>query len=142
MKKLLLLIVCLFSFSAMSFADNDRPISFNQLPEKAKVFIKKHFQATEVQKTLSDDDSYEVRLKGGMKVEFEKSGRWKDVESRKRPVPDALVPSKLMKEALATFGPKVKVLEVSRDHDEIEIKLSNGKEMKMNCQTKVVEMDD
>lgn len=142
MKKFLLLIVCLLSFSAMSFADNDKPISFNQLPQKAKVFIKKHFQVTDIQRAFLDDDEYEVQLKGGMKIEFENTGRWKEIESKKRPVPKALVPARLMKEARAKFGPKVKVMELSRDNEEIEVKLSNGKEIKMDRKSKKVEVDD
>ena len=142
MKKLLLLFVCLFSFSAMSFADDGKPVSFSQLPENAKTLIRNHFQVSEIQKVLLDDDEYEVRLKGGIKIEFEKSGRWKEIESKKRPVPKSLVPTRIMKEVVAKFGPQTKVLEISRDDDELEVKLSNGKELKMDRKTKKIEVDD
>ena len=141
MKKLLLLFVCLFAFSTFSFAD-DKPISFGQLPERAKVFIKKHFPVTDVQKVFVDDEEYEVRLKTGVKIEFGKHGRWKEIESKKRPLPKSLVPAPILKDIRHKYGSSVQVLEISRDEDEVEVKLTNGKELKMDRKTKDVELDD
>ena len=144
MKKLVLLIVCLFSFSAICLADNDKPISYAQLPVKAQTFIKKHFHAAEVQKAFVDEDGdeFEVQLKGGLKIEFGKNGHWKEVESKRRAVPKSIIPQRLLHEIHAKYGAQVKVLEISRDEEEIEVKLSNGEELKMDRQTKKVEIDD
>lgn len=144
MKKLLLLFVCLFSFSVASFADDDQPISFNQLPDKAQVFIKKYYHVSDVQKVLMDEDGdeYEVRLKGGVKVEFGKAGRWKDVEVRRKAVPNAIVPERVLNYVRNEYGAQVRIVEISRDHDEIEVKLSNGKELEFDRNSKRVKVDD
>lgn len=143
MKKIVLLILCLFTFSVTSFADNDKPISFNQLPEKAKVFIKHHFHVGDVQKAYIDEDGdeYEVRLKGGIKIEFGKGGRWKEVEAR-RAVPASVIPDRILHHIRKEFGPQVKVVEISRDREEIEVKLSNGKELEFDRNSRKVEVDD
>ena len=39
MKKLVLLLVCMFTMHTMVMADNDKPIQVNQLPAKAQTFL-------------------------------------------------------------------------------------------------------
>ena len=131
MKKILLLLVCLFSFSAMSLAD-DRPVSFNKLPQKAQVFIKKHFHFANVQKVLMDDDEYEVLLNGGIKIEFGKGGRWKEIETKRRGIPAGVIPERILNKVRKQYGPKVRIMEISRDGEEMEVKLSNGKELEFD----------
>lgn len=43
MKKVLLLLVCLFTLQTVVWADDDKPIQVNQLPQTAQTFIKTHF---------------------------------------------------------------------------------------------------
>lgn len=144
MKKILLFFVCLFAFSTMSFADEDKPISFNQLPQKAQVFIKNHFRFADVQKVYMDEDGddYEVRMNGGVKIEFGKGGRWKEIETNRRGLPSGVVPERIMNKIRKQYGPKVRVMEISRDDDEIEVKLSNGKELNFDRNRKTMEEDD
>ena len=142
MKKLLVLFVCLFTFTAVSFADNDRPISFNQLPEKAKIFIRNHFHVSDVQKAFIDGDEYEVRLRGGVKIEFGKAGRWKEVESKRKAIPNSIIPERILHKVRKEYGHQVRVVEISRDHDEIEVKLSNGQEIEFDRDHRKVEDDD
>ena len=39
MKKVLLLLVCLFTLQTVVWADDDKPIQVNQLPQTAQTFI-------------------------------------------------------------------------------------------------------
>ena len=48
MKKLLLLLVCLFTFQAVVKANDDKPIKVAQLPQSAQQFIKSHFGNSKV----------------------------------------------------------------------------------------------
>ena len=43
MKKLVFLLVCLFSIQTMLWADNDKPIHVGQLPTKAQTLITTYF---------------------------------------------------------------------------------------------------
>lgn len=65
MKKLLLLLVCLFTFQAVVKANDDKPIKVAQLPQSAQQFIKSHFGNSKVAiaKMETDwlDKSYGIR---------------------------------------------------------------------------------
>ena len=144
MKKILLLLVCLFSFAVGSFAGDNRPISFNQLPAKAQTFVQHNFQRANILKVFMDEDGdeFEVTLKGGVKIEFGKSGRWKEIESKRNGVPSRVIPERIKNQIRKQYGSRVKVVEISREHDEIEVKLSNGKELKFDRSSRKVEDDD
>ena len=47
MKKIVFLLVCLFSMTIVK-ADNDKPIEMNQLPAKAQTFITTYFKDQKV----------------------------------------------------------------------------------------------
>ena len=84
MKKLMTLAVCLFAFIGLTKADDDKPITVEQLPQKAQQFIKQYFadKTVTLAKMERDfmDKSYEVLFSNGEKVEFDKNGEWKDVD--------------------------------------------------------------
>ena len=44
MKKLIMMLVCMFAVHTMVMADNDKPIQVSQLPAKAQTFIKTYFK--------------------------------------------------------------------------------------------------
>ncbi len=85
MKKLLFILLTAFTLQAAQ-ADNDKAITFNQLPNKAQTFIKKHFANHKVafvkmdKKILNSD--YDVILANGNKLEFDKNGEWTDLDCR------------------------------------------------------------
>ena len=142
MKKFLLLLACCFSFSTAVLADDDKPIQFSQLPEKAQLFIQNHFSRADVSRVTADDDSYEVKLKGGVQIEFNRKGKWTEIESKRKGVPAKIVPERVMRQVAKRFGNQVKVVEISRDNEEMEVKLSNGKELEFNRKNRTVEVDD
>lgn len=43
MKKLVFLLVCLFTLQTVARADDDKPIQVTQMPQLAQQFIKQHF---------------------------------------------------------------------------------------------------
>ena len=43
MKKLVFLLVCLFTLQTVARADDDKPIQVTQMPQPAQQFIKQHF---------------------------------------------------------------------------------------------------
>ena len=63
MKKLVFFLVCLFTMQVV-MADNDKPISFEQLPKAAQSFVKKHFANKNVAFSKVDkglfDTTYDV----------------------------------------------------------------------------------
>lgn len=76
MKKVLLLLVCLFTLQTVVWADDDKPIQVNQLPQTAQTFIKTHFSDNKVAMAKMETDwfdkSYDVIFTNGDKLEFDK----------------------------------------------------------------------
>ena len=69
MKKVLLLLVCLFTLQTVVWADDDKPIQVNQLPQTAQTFIKTHFPNNKVAMAKMETDwfdkSYDVIFTNG-----------------------------------------------------------------------------
>lgn len=75
MKKLVFFLVCLFTMQVV-VADNDKPVTFEQLPQAAQSFVKKHFADRNVAFSKMDKDifdvTYDVMFVNGDKLEFDK----------------------------------------------------------------------
>ena len=126
MKKVLLLLVCLFTLQTVVWADDDKPIQVNQLPQTAQTFIKTHFPDNKVAMA---------------KMEFDKKGIWTEVNCKYSAVPVAVVPEAI-KKYVATNYPDAKMLKIERDKHDYEVKLSNGWEIKFDMQFNVIDIDN
>ena len=144
MKKLFFIIVGIVSFSFYAYADNDRPITPNQLPATAQQFIKKHFPSSTIERAHIDDDvmdkDYTVYLAGGIKIEFNSKGEWKEIETRSS-VPAALVPAAITQYVKKNY-PSCEIEKISRDRRGMDIELSNGLDIEFDNSYRVVEIDD
>lgn len=145
MKKVLLLLVCLFTLQTVVWADDDKPIQVNQLPQTAQTFIKTHFPNNKVAMAKMEtgwfDKSYDVIFTNGDKLEFDKKGVWTEVNCKYSAVPVAVVPEAI-KKYVATNYPDAKMLKIERDKHDYEVKLSNGWEIKFDMQFNVIDIDN
>lgn len=144
MKKLIFLFVCVFSIQ-VALADNDKPISFNQLPQTAQKFVKQHFPKAKVAFVKMDtelfDKSYDVIFNNGDKLEFDKNGEWTEVNCRSTAVPTKVIPAPIQ-QYVKTNYPDAKVLRIERDRYDYEVKLSNFWEIKFDTKFNVIDMDN
>lgn len=145
MKKLVLLLVCMFTMHTMVMADNDKPIQVNQLPAKAQTFIKTYFKDHKValakQETELFYKGYDVTFTNGEQVEFDKAGDWTEVRCRQSEVPAEIVPEAI-RNYVKTNYPDARILQIERDKKEYEIKLSNRWEITFDSQMRVIDIDD
>ena len=145
MKKLLLLLVCLFTFQAVVKANDDNPIKVAQLPQSAQQFIKSHFGNSKVAiaKMETDwlDKSYDVIFTDGNKLEFDKQGNWKEINCKYSAVPAGVIPAQILKYVSENY-PDAKVLKIERDKKDYEVKLSNRWELKFDLQFNLIDIDD
>ncbi len=145
MKKLLLLLVCLFAFQALVKANDDKPIKVTQLPPSAQQFIKSHFGNSKVAiaKMETDwlDKSYDVIFTDGNKLEFDKQGNWKEINCKYSAVPASVIPVQILKYVSENY-PDAKVLKIERDKKDYEVKLSNRWELKFDLQFNLIDIDD
>lgn len=145
MKKILLLLVCLFSLQTVVRADDDRPIAVTQLPASAQQFIKKHFAGNQVAFAKMEKDwfskSYDVTFTNGNKLEFDEKGEWTEVDCKYTSVPAAIVP-KAIADYVAQNYKDVRILKIDRDTRDYEVKLSNRLELKFDLQFNLIDIDN
>lgn len=145
MKKLVMMLVCMFAVHTMVMADNDKPIQVNQLPTKAQTFIKTYFKSQKVALAKQESElfykSYDVVFTNGEKVEFDKAGEWTEVQCRQSEVPAQIVPEAIKNYVKANY-PDAKILQIERDKKEYEVKLSNRWEIKFDSKMRVIDIDD
>ena len=132
MKKLVFLLVCLFTLQTVARADDDKPIQVTQMPQLAQQFIKQHFSDSKVALAKMESDflykSYEVIFTNGNKVEFDKKGNWEEVDCKHTSV--------------TTNYPDAKVLKIERDKKDYEVKLSNRTELKFDLKFNLIDIDN
>lgn len=145
MKKVLLLVVCLFTLQTVARADDDKPIQVNQLPQQAQTFIKHYFPSAKVAMAKMETDlfdkSYDVIFTNGDKLEFDKKGAWTEVNCKFSAVPLDVLPAQIQKYVRANH-PDAKVLRIEKDRKDYEVKLSNGWEIEFDSKFNVIEMDN
>lgn len=126
------------------FADTDKPITVSQLPANAQEILSREFAGNKValakMETGIFDRSYEVIFTNGDKVEFDKSGNWTEVSCKSSVVPSNLIPSQISS-YMKTNYPGQSIIEIEKDGNEYEVKLSNGLEITFNKKYQVVDID-
>ena len=139
MKKILVLIAALFvGFQAK--ADNNIPVTLEQMPAPAQEFIKTHFAAKTMTKEFFGEE-YNVLFTDGTTMEFDSKGNWKSVECKRGDViPWAAVPAQIAQFVNQTY-PNVQVYEIDRDNRGYDVKLTNRVELEFNANFQVVDMD-
>ena len=145
MKKIFVLLACLFAVQMAASADDGKPIEVNNLPTKAQLFLKSAFPDAKVAYAMVEDDllgkEYEVLFEDGYKVKFDKKGEWEEVDGKLAAVPVNVVPV-LIKKHVAEKHPKQKIVKIERDRKGYEIKLDNGFELKFDTKFNLVGYDD
>ena len=140
-KSILMMLVLVLTMSMAMMADNDRVITFDQLPAQAQTLLKTHF-ANKVPLIVTVDwDDYTVMYQSGEKVEFDKKGNWKDISCKSSAVPEALIPAQIKASVEQTF-PGASVIKLERDRRGYDVKLNNGMELEFNKKFQMVDIDD
>lgn len=149
MKKIIFAVIVLLAGIFTAKADgNERPISVEALPKAAQEFIMLHFgQMTPtyvVEEAKYSGKEYEVYFSDRTEVEFAADGRWRKVERKYAPVPEAIVPEEI-RTFVAGQGntyPGLFVREIERTPYTWEIEMSNGIEVKFDRKFNVIGYDD
>jgi len=136
---ILLAFVMTMSLPAMS--DNDRVITFDQLPAQAQAMLKQHFSGKVPLVITADRNDYNVMYQSGEKVEFDKKGNWREIECKRSSVPDALIPEQIKAEVNKSF-PGTTILKLDRDRRGYDVELNNGLDLEFNKKFQMIEIDD
>lgn len=146
MKKLFLLVLALFSLSVVNVkADNDRVITKEQLPAASQKFIATYFGGLKISYVKEERDllnkNYEVVFADGTKLEFLRNGDWKEVDCRYSQVPADIIPAQIKKYVNEHYAGE-KILQIDRDHNDYEVKISNRLELTFDKKFNIVDIDD
>lgn len=142
MRKILYTLLALML--AVPVAAEDVEIQFDQLPEKAQKVVQKAFPDTRIKKVEMERRAsliqYEVKLAGGIKLQFNKDGKFTECECTKSAVPDVLVPEKIRAYVGGEF-PGRKVMRIEHDGKLFDILLDNGYELTFNSSYRLIDID-
>lgn len=148
MKRIILLAITALTmtFTFTAKADNSKPVRFENLPENSQKFVHTHFKGTEISYIKQESDfflwkSYDLFFVNGSKIEFDRKGNWEEVDCMRDEVPAAIVPA-----AITTYINRnhagMKIVKISRNSKEYEVKLNNGIEIKFDKRFNVIEYDN
>ena len=140
-KRIFMMLTFVLTTCMSVMADNDRVITFDQLPTQAQTLLKKHFADKVPLVVTVDWDDYKVMYQSGEKVEFDKKGNWKEFECKTSAVPTSLIPEQIKTKVKTTF-PGAVILKLDRDRRGYSVKLNNGMEIEFDKKFQVVEIDD
>ena len=142
MRKILYTLLALML--AVPVAAEDVEIQLDQLPEKAQKVVQKAFPDTRIKKVEMERRAsliqYEVKLAGGIKLQFNKDGKFTECECTKSAVPDMLVPEKIRAYVGSEF-PGRKVMRIEHDGKLFDILLDNGYELTFNSSYRLIDID-
>lgn len=144
-KKSIVALICMITFQTAAMADNDRPISINQLPATAQQTLKTYFSGKKVAMAKVEgliDKDYDVIFTNGEKIEFDRKGEWKDIDCKMSSVPAKLVPQQIRNYVKENYaGQQILKIEKDKRKGEYEIELSNGIEITFNKHFVVIDID-
>ena len=146
MKKILAIFLATFTLGISTlYADNDRLISKEQLPLVSQQFVNKHFAGHKTSYVKLERDfferSYKVVFTDGTKLEFARNGEWKEIDCRRSSVPSPIIPDKILKYVKNNY-PDAKILQIERDRNDYEVRLSNRLELTFDKAFNIIDIDD
>lgn len=144
MKKIILVMAMFIACITFAKADNDTPITVQQLPVAAQEFINQHFGDKKVALAKKETDflssTYDVIFTDGNKLEFDRKGQWTEVNCKYSSVPEVIVPQPIKNYINDNFK-GVSIIRIERDTRDYEVKLANRTELKFDLQFRLLDID-
>jgi len=137
-------ICCMMSFNIVANAGNDKPINVNELPAKAQTLLTKHFKGQKVMLATIESGvvsrSYDVVLRNGTKLEFDKKGNLTEIDCKQSIVPSQLIPQPIKNYLKENYrGETVRKIELNKK--EYEVELTNGIDLTFNKHFQLIDID-
>ena len=144
MRIVMIAICCMMSFNIVANAGNDKPINVNELPAKAQTLLSKHFKGQKVMLATIESGvvsrSYDVVLRNGTKLEFDKKGNLTEIDCKQGIVPSQLIPQPIKNYLKENYrGEAVRKIELNKKDYEVE--LTNGIDLTFNKHFQLIDID-
>lgn len=144
MRIVMIAIFCMMSFNIVANVGNDKPINVNELPAKAQTLLSKHFKGQKVMLATIESGvvsrSYDVVLRNGTKLEFDKKGNLTEIDCKQGIVPSQLIPQPIKNYLKENYrGEAVRKIELNKK--EYEVELTNGIDLTFNKHFQLIDID-
>lgn len=128
----------------MANAGDDKPIAVSALPIKAQALLNNHFSRHKVMLATAESGvvskSYDVVLRNGTKLEFDKKGNLTEIDCKRGIVPVRLIPRPIRIYLRNNYPHQpVKKLEIKKK--EYEVELANGLDLTFNKHFQLTDID-
>lgn len=137
---LMVVVLCVCSACADDFTTTD----VSSLPAKAQQCLK-YFDSPVAYIEVDNDGvfgkNYDVKLKDGSEIDFDKKGEWKSIDTNLKPVP-AIFVHKSIADYVKKNYPDTFVSKIERDSREYDVELSNHMDLKFDTNGNFVRFDD
>lgn len=146
MKKLFLLLISVAMVSTIfaSCDDNEKFISYEELPVGAKQFIANNFGADNILSVEYDRDmkgaEYEVKFNNGAEVNFDKNGNWDEI-SVPSGINSDLVPEKVQT-YVQSHHANALIVSMDKDKREFDVELNNGLDLVFDTNYNFIRYDN
>ena len=137
-------ICCMVSCNMVANAGNNKPISVNALPAKVQTLLSQHFNGQKVMLATIESGvvsrSYDVVLRNGTKLEFDKKGNLTEIDCKQGIVPSQLIPQPIKNYLKENYrGETVRKIELNKK--EYEVELTNGIDLTFNKHFQLIDID-
>lgn len=141
---MMIAVCCIISCSIMVNAGDDKPIAVSALPIKAQALLNNHFSRHKVVLATAESGvvskSYDVVLRNGTKLEFDKKGNLTEIDCKRGIVPVRLIPQPIRIYLRNNYPHQpVKKLEIKKK--EYEVELANGLDLTFNKHFQLTDID-
>ena len=141
---MMIAVCCIISCSIMANAGDDKPIAVSALPIKAQALLNNHFSSQKVMLATAESEvvskSYDVVLRNGTKLEFDKKGNLTEIDCKQGIVPIRLIPQPIRAYLRNNYPHQpVKKLEIKKK--EYEVELANGLDLTFNKHFQLTDID-
>lgn len=150
MKRFLILLLLMFSFS-ISYGDNEKRISKDDLPSTSIKFIERYYNGLTIDYCLSEKVfsrivEYDVYLSDGTKIEFDKHGCLISIISPNRcGVNFCILPTKIRSYLIINYYDchiyGYSIEHKRKSYEEHTVYLSNGHKLVFNSKGSLIEID-
>ena len=141
---LMIAICCMVSYNTVANAGNDKPISVKALPAKAQTLLTKHFSNQKVVLATIESNvigkNYDVVLKNGTKLEFDKKGNLTEIDCKQGTVPTQFIPQAIKNYLKANYA-RQSVKKIEMNKNEYEVELTNGLDLTFNKHFQLIDID-
>lgn len=138
----LLLVTVVFGALAAACNGDDKVVGENELPASAKTFVSTYFASAKVATAYKDGNEYEVMLSNGVRIDFNRSGEWKDVDAPlNEALPTGFYPKAIDAYLLANMN-GAGINEISKERYGYDVELVTGIDLRFDSEGRFLRYDD